>query len=207
MLSKKQLILVLAFAFAVLHLPSHGLSLGVGPKAGINLGGASVDDVDNQERRIGVAAGVMAEFGVTNPYSLMLEAQYLQRGARFDVLGIEAEGDLDYLEIPALIKAKFGSTARHAYLIAGPSLGIKLSSEGRYAGFEDGFEDEAASFTVSGDVGLGGSFQLQKYVYLSADARYSHGFTDALEEPIGAIDSWHARDFRIMAGVLFHLTE
>ncbi len=29
----------------------------------------------------------------------------------------------------------------------------------------------------------------------------------ALEESIGAIDSWHARDFRLMAGLLFHLAE
>lgn len=194
-------------ALAALQLPSHGLSMGVGPKAGVNLGGADVDDVENQERRIGLAGGVMAEFGVTSPYSLVLEALYLQRGARFDILGIEAEGDLDYFEIPALLKAKFGKTSGHAYVFAGPSFGFRIGSEGRYVGFEDGFEDQVASFALSGDIGAGGAFQVSKYVYLSADARYTHGFTDALEDPIGEIDSWHARDIRLMAGLLFHLTE
>lgn len=198
---------VLALSIAAFQSPSLAVSMGVGPKGGVNFAGADVDDVKNQERRTGASLGLAAEFGVTSPWSLMVEAQYLQRGARFDVVGIEAEGDLDYLEIPVLVKAKFGSTAAHAYAFAGPSLGLKLSSEGRYAGFADAFEEEAATFTISGDVGAGAAYQLSRYVYLNADLRYSHGFTDALEQSIGAIDSWYHRDVRLMAGILFHLTE
>jgi len=40
-----------------------------------------------------------------------------------------------------------------------------------------------------------------------ADVRYSHGFTNALDKSVGDIGSWYSRDIRLMAGVLFHLTE
>jgi hypothetical protein len=187
--------------------PALCMSFGIGPKAGINLGSADADDVDDMERRLGLGLGLQAEFGVTRPYSLVLEPQYLQKGARFDVLALQVEGDFDYLEVPILFKAKLGRLGGHAYVFAGPAVGILLDVEGRVAEFSNDFEDEASRFTISGEVGAGGAFQMQKYVFLSADVRYSHGFNDALESDVGGIDSWHSRDIRIMFGVLFHLTE
>lgn len=185
------------------------LSFGAGPKLGANFGSAEIDDVDDVESRTGLAVGAMAEFGVTSPFSLVLEPMYLQRGARFDVaLGGTARGDFNYLEVPILAKAKFGSiNTAHAYLFLGPSLGFLMSSEGRYAGFTDDFEDQVGSFNVAGDVGVGAAYRLRPYTYLSADVRYSHGFTDALEEDILAIESWNHRDVRLMVGLLIHLLE
>ena len=206
-MTSKYLLPVLAACVVAFQLPSQGLSMGVGPKGGINFAGAEIDGVDKPDQRVGASLGIAAEFGVTSPWSLVVEAQYLQRGASFEILGSKAEGDFNYLEIPVLAKAKFGATTAHVYAFAGPSLGLKLSSEGRYAGFTDAFEDEAASFTISGDIGAGGAYQLSRYVYLNADVRYSHGFTDALEKSVGTIDTWFSRDVRLMAGILFHLTE
>lgn len=207
----KSLLPILAASLVALQSSSLALSFGVGPKIGASFAGADVEDnIDDEERRTGIGLGLGAEFGVTSPFSLMVEPMYLQRGARFDILGSRARGDLDYFEIPVLAKAKFGSiSTAHAYLFLGPSFGLKVSSEGRYLTFKDEFEEDLASFTFSGDVGAGVAYRLQRYVYLSADARYSHGFTDALENPIagGAIDSWYSRDIRLMAAILFHLTE
>jgi hypothetical protein len=191
-------------------LPRHAeaLSFGVGPKLGANFGSAEIDDVNDVESRTGLAVGAMAEFGVTSPFSLVLEPMYLQRGARFDVLGGTARGDFNYLEVPILAKAKFGSlNTAHAYLFLGPSLGFLMSSEGRYAGFTDDFEDQVGSFAVSGEVGVGAAYKLRPYTYLSADVRYAHGFTDVLDEDIVAIDSWNHRDVRLMLGLLIHLTQ
>jgi hypothetical protein len=183
--------------------PALSMSFGLGPKAGLNLGSAEVDDADD----MGLGLGLQAEFGVTRPYSLVLEPQYLQKGARFEALGLQAEGDVDYLEVPVLAKAKLGRLGGHAYLFAGPAIGILLDVEGRYAGFSNDFEDEASRVTFSGEIGAGGAFQVRKHVYLSADVRYSHGFSDALDSSIGGIDSWHSRDVRILFGALIHLTE
>lgn len=191
---------------------AHALSMGAGPLGGINLGNAAVEDHDDTDGRTGLAVGGRVEFGVTSPYSLLVEAMYVQKGARFQVSAgpfgnIKAEGDLDYLEIPLLAKAKFGATAAHAYVFAGPSLGFNLNSEGRFGSFSDTFKDESASMVFSGDIGAGAAFQMSKYVWLTGDARYSHAFSDALESPVGDIDEWKSRDIRILAGVLIHLTE
>lgn len=199
------LLLLLATALAK---PVAAMSLGIGPKAGVNFAGADVDGVDNEDRRTGAVLGVVAEFGVTSPYSLVIEPSYLQRGADFEILGAEARGELDYFEIPVLAKAKFGNLRGvHAYLFLGPSLGLKMDSEGSILGFADPFEEEVATFTVSGQIGAGLAVRLSEYLYLASDLRYSHGFTNALEDDIGTIDSWYSRDIQASASLLFHLTE
>ena len=204
-----------AFIFPSLLLAVSGasaLSLGIGALGGINLGDAAVDGHDETTMRTGLALGGRVELGVTSPYSLLIEPQYVQKGARFDVSAgpfgnIKARGDLDYLEIPVLLKAKFGATKAHAYAIVGPSMGINLAAEGSFGSFSDTFKDEAETLTFAGDVGLGAGFQIAPFVYLTGDARYSLGFTDALDKQVGDVDSWKARDIRFLAGVLFHLTE
>lgn len=202
----------LLFSAALLSAPAavHALSFGIGPIGGVEFANAMVDDHDKTDGRTGLALGARAEFGVTRPYSLLVEPMYVQKGARFDVLGGTAKGDLDYLEIPLLLKAKFGALKAHAYGIVGPSFGVNLNAEGRYdtfATFSGDFKDRAANWVLSGDIGAGAGFQLQRYVYLTGDVRYSYGFTDALDKPVGDIDSWHSSDIRLVAGLLIHLTE
>jgi hypothetical protein len=184
-----------------------GLSFGAGPIVGAEFANASIDNHDNTTGRTGLAVGLRTEFGVTNPYSLLIEPQYVQKGAGFDYIGISAKGDLDYLEVPVLVKAKLGALKAHAYVFAGPSFGFNLNTKGSVGNFSGDFKDNAAALAISGDIGAGGAFQLQKYVYLNADVRYSHGFMNALDKSVGDIDSWYSRDIRLMGCLLFHLTE
>lgn len=184
------------------------ISFGIGPKAGINIADASVANHDTTDHRVGFAAGVVAEFGVTKPWSLQLEPMYVQRGTRFDVPFAHVKADLDYLEIPLMVKAKFGKTKAHAYAIAGPSMGINLTADGDFGSFGSGtFKDDFATVTWSGEGGVGGAYEVRPFTYLQADVRYTFGISDALDHKVGDIDSWAARDIRIMVGVLFHLTE
>lgn len=189
-----------------------GLSFGIGALGGVNLGNADVEGHSNSETRTGMAMGLRTEFGVTNPISLLIEPTYVQKGALFDynfgLLGkIKARGELDYIEIPVLIKAKFGALKAHAFGFVGPSLAINTSAKGSIGSYSDEFKQQAAKTVISGDIGGGGAFQVQQYVYLSVEARYSHGFTDALKKSVGDIDSWKSRDVRLMVGLLIHLTE
>lgn len=190
---------------------SHALDMGAGPIGGVNLGNAEVEDHDKTDARTGVAAGARVELGVTSPYSLLIEAMYVQKGARFDVSAgpfgdIRAEGDLDYLEIPVLAKAKFGSAGGHIYVFAGPSMDINLKAEGTFGSLSDTFKDEAANLVFSGQAGAGAAFKVAPFVYLTGDARYVMSFSDALDKPVGDIDEWKSRDIRFMAGLLIHLT-
>lgn len=200
---------VLAASAMILIQNANALSMGVGPLGGLNLGNAEVEDYDDISNRTGFAAGVRLELGVTAPYSLLLEPTYVQKGARFKGDGIfsdtDVEGDLDYLEIPLLLKAKFGAIKSHAYVFAGPSLGINLSADGEFGILN--VDPEAATMVFSGEGGVGGAFQIAQYVFLSGDVRYSYGFTNALDEDVGDIESWKNRDIRFMLGLLFHITE
>lgn len=188
------------------------LDFGVGPLFGYNLANASVEEPEGMsletEMNNGFAFGARAEFGVTSPYSLLLEPQYLQRGAseKFTALGITTEGDvrLNYLEVPILAKAKFGSMKAHAYAFAGPSLGFFLNGEAESGGETNDVED-IKSFNFSADIGVGGTYQVQEYTYLNADVRYSHGFTSASDDPDEG--DWMNRDIRLQLCVLFHLTK
>jgi len=200
---------LLLLSAALLHAPGAvaGLSFGAGPIVGAEFANASIDNHDNTSGRTGLAVGLRTEFGVTKPYSLLIEPQYVQKGAGFDYLGIAAKGELDYLEVPVLVKAKLGALKAHAYAFAGPSFGFNLNTKGSVGNFSGDFKDNAAALAISGDIGAGGAFQLRKYIYLNADVRYSHGFTNALDKSVGDIGSWYSRDIRLMGGLLFHLTE
>jgi hypothetical protein len=194
---------------ALLAVPAcvHALSFGAGPVVGAEFSNADVDDHGNSDGRTGLAVGLRTEFGVTSPYSLLIEPMYVQKGARFEILGVSSEGNLDYLEIPVLLKAKFGAMKTHGYAFAGPSFGIKMNADGKFGNFTGDFDEETSSMVVSGDIGVGAGFQVQKFVYLNADVRYSHGFMDALDNQVADIDSWHSRDIRLLGGVLIHLTQ
>lgn len=200
------------FMAALLSVPghAHALSFGAGPIGGVEFANADVEDHSATDSRVGLAIGLRTEFGVTNPYSLLLEPMYVQKGASFDIPTGSARGYVDYLEIPVLLKAKFGAMQAHAYVFAGPSFGITLNAEGKYTGigtFASDLDERTAGLVISGDIGGGGAFRLSQYLYLNADVRYSHGFMDALDKSVADIDSWHSRDVRLLAGLLLHLTE
>ena len=147
--------------------------------------------------------GLLGEFGMTTPLSLLIEPSYVQKGAKFNynagILGeVKASGELDYIEIPVLLKAKFGSMKTHAFIFAGPSLAINVAAKGNVGVFSDTFEENISPTIWSGDAGAGIAFQLQQFVYLFAEARYTYGFTDAFEEPVGDIGSWYSRDIRMI---------
>jgi hypothetical protein len=91
----------------------------------------------------------------------------------------------------------------HAYLFAGPSVGIFLSGErGREGG--NAMMDTLSSINLSGDVGAGSSYRLRESLYLNADVRYAYGFNDIMDTEENV--KWKNRDIQLMFCVLFHLT-
>lgn len=207
--NRKPYLLLLSAILAAAPVAVHALSFGAGPIAGVEFANASIDNHDKTEGRTGLAIGLRTEFGVTSPYSLLIEPTYVQKGASFGAFAniTTAEGDLDYLEVPVLVKAKFGAMKTHAFVFAGPSFGFNLGAKGKLGDLSGDFKDNAASLAISGDIGAGAGFQLSQFVYFTGDVRYSHGFTNAMDKSVGDIDSWYSRDIRLMAGLLFHLTQ
>ncbi|MEO7425348.1 MAG: porin family protein [Fibrobacteria bacterium] len=209
MMKRLKTVLGCALALGAGFLPVRvsALSFGIGPIGGMNFANADVEDHSKTDGRQGLALGAQAEFGVTSPFSVVVEPMYVQKGAEFEVIGVTTKGEFDYVEIPLLLKAKFGAMKAHAFVFAGPSLDINVSTKGAFGSISGDFEDESESVVYSGQVGGGAAFQILPYVYLSGDVRYSMGFSDALDNSVGDIDSWKSRDIRVMLGFLFHLSQ
>lgn len=188
------------------------LSFGAGPLLGVNFANASAEAGGNDiktEMLTRFAFGARTEFGVTSPFSLLLEPMYLQRGATSKVdLGpfgsVKSDERLNYLEVPVLAKAKFGSLKAHGYAFAGPSLGFFLNGETETDGHTDKIDSGITTVHFAGEAGVGGSYQVQEFIYLNADVRYSFGFTNVYDK---SDSKWKSRDIRLMACVLFHLTK
>jgi hypothetical protein len=217
MLSHRKLVFrsALVAGLALFSGTASALDFGAGPLVGLNLANASFEAPTGIDAESGIltrfAFGARAEFGVTSPFSLLLEPQYLQRGAAVEVKtpGFAGKGETryNYLELPILAKAKFGSMKAHAYAFAGPSLGLYLNGESEFEG-DTMDEDSAASFNFSGDVGVGGAYQIQEFIYLNADVRYSHGFLNVNRDEKSVEDlDWFNRDIRFQLCLLFHLTK
>ena len=74
------------------------------PMAGVNL--TTLTKTDDSKLRVGLAAGVEAEYGVAENFSLSLGALYSMQGVKFTEKGSGATLDvtykLDYINIPVL---------------------------------------------------------------------------------------------------------
>ena len=135
------------------------------PKVGISL--ANMTDYEDSKMKVGLAAGVEAEYAFASNMSVAAGVLYSMQGAKAD------EGDfktkMDYINIPIVF---------NYYII--PGLAVKAGVQPAFlvnAKADDGDEDEdikdlANSFDLSIPVGL--SYEYKSFVL---DARYNIGMT------------------------------
>lgn len=96
------------------------------------MAGLSFADLDmsmHAEGRTAFGLGGVYDFDFSDRFALHIEAMYLQKGGLIDFPdpGPEVKLKSDYLELPILLKASFGSKIR-PYFAAGPSFGLLLAS-------------------------------------------------------------------------------
>ena len=176
-----------------------------GLKAGINLANVNFDpqpDEDVSGRRTGFVGGLFVVVPVTELIAFQGEALFSQKGTSFDADGDEGSLELDYLEVPLLLRvgtASSGRTSFHAF--AGPAIGLKLRSKFS-ATFEGETEDEDIEDDIEAfDIGLVGGAGVD-FGRFTLDGRYTWGLRNVLN-----VDPDEARiknrAFSIMAGVRF----
>jgi Outer membrane protein beta-barrel domain len=152
------------------------------------------------------SAGVVAEIPLGNWLALQPELNYTTKGFGMDLskdfkifdinlpLGVKANTKLHYLEVPLLLKAKFGNESVHGYVTAGPTLGYALA--GRLVGTTSLLIDVKVydssinlntngfnRFEVGGLIGGGVAFETGTG-QLFLDARYTRGLTQSYEIPV-----------------------
>jgi Outer membrane protein beta-barrel domain len=186
--------------------------LRVGIVGGVNLASMSSDAplgaVDLKESdflrtrpRFGV--GGVLEYSLADGIALVAQPQYLGKGAKVDGLrsvsigggtvGVEADGHVGcpYLELPLLVKIGLRGAGVRPYVVAGPSLGVRLGNlkaaytvRGTMGGqtlFEEPVAESSSENVSRIDVGVSVGAGVAVPLRRSAafiEAHYVHGLSD-----------------------------
>ena len=166
------------------------------PMVGMNL--ATMTNTNDSKLRVGLAAGVEAEYGIAENVSVSLGALYSMQGVKFSRRLIGADTDwtfkLDYINIPVMINCYlFKGFAIKAGIQPAFKASAKLKAEasvdGASAKDTESISDYVKGFALSVPVGL--SYEYENFVF---DARYNLGVTKAFKDNNGleADDSKHS---------------
>lgn len=157
---------------------SKAVSFGV--KGGVNFATITGDDFDSPDSRTSFHVGVLAEFPVTDMFSIQAEALYSGQGFEADVDGPDGdkvEYQLDYINVPVLAKIY---VIPGLSLEVGPQFSFKVNEEADLNPNSDDGDvdlDEAKSF----DFGLAGGLSFTTPGGFFATGRYTYGLTDIIE--------------------------
>ena len=176
------------------------------PKAGINISTITGDGI-NKKSKVGLVAGIEAEYGISEKFGLQFGLLYSMEGCKSDAVIAAGEGasafraegvkwNLDYINIP--IMAQY-------YVVKGlavkagiqPAFNVrgKWSVDGNSGKMKDiGMEPKAFNFSIP--VGL--SYEYQNFVL---DARYNIGVTKLVKDA----DQGRNSTFAITLGYKFAL--
>lgn len=145
------------------------------PMAGINL--ATLTGLNDNKMRVGLVAGVEAEYGVAENFELSLGLLYSMQGTKWKEGDVTDTYKMDYINIPIL--ANYYVTKGLA-IKAGLQPAFKASAKNKISGGNASAEatmDGVSGFTLSIPLGL--SYEYEGFVF---DARYNLGVTKVFKE-------------------------
>lgn len=159
-------------AFAVFGLfNANAQEVTFGVKAGVNFANFSGDDADNLDGRTAFHVGGVANFGISELFSVQPELLYSAQGVEQTFEGVTGKVQVDYLNLPVL--AKF-MIADGLSIHAGPQVGFLLSAKAKGGEETMDIKDELKGTDFSGVLGLG--YQMDNG--LNFGARYNLGFSN-----------------------------
>ena len=146
------------------------------PKVGMTI--ATITGAGDQKAKVGLAAGVEAEYGIAEKFGLSFGALYSMEGCKYN----DVKFNFDYIDVPVLAQyylakgfaakagVQFGFNVRH-----------KASYDGNSVDINDfykalGYDTKVQSFNMSIPVGL--SYEYESFVL---DARYNIGLSKILK--------------------------
>ena len=161
------------------------------PKAGINISSITGDG-EGKKAKVGLVAGVEAEYGVTEKFGIDFGVLYSMEGCKNG----DVKFNMDYINIPILAQYY---VVKGLAIKAGiqPAFNVrgKWSADGESGKMKDiGYEPKAFNFSIP--VGL--SYEYQNFVL---DARYNIGVTKIYKDA----DQGRNSTFAITLGYKFAL--
>ena len=176
-------------------------------QAGASLATLGGSDVASADSRIGMRVGASAIFPLSANLDLQFGAAYAAKGATEHEAGIDLLLELDYFEIPLLLRLSpsvDGTISPH--FTVGPALSFRLkcSASGSAEGFEisgdcDEFGDlDVKSMDFGAMAGAGIDIATSGSLSVSLDLLYNFGLSSISES-----EDTKNRAFSILAGVTF----
>ena len=164
---------------------------GKGLKLGFDIANISTEYQelnDFLDSRTGFTGGVFLTYRLNRQFAVQPEILYVTKGAAKDLFFFNAHLNLDYLEIPVLLKFDFMPDGKtHPNLFAGPALDVLLAS--KFHIINETYDIK--EYTTSTDFSLvfGGGVDYKRVTF---DIRYTLGLTsivdaaDKINEATGA---------------------
>jgi hypothetical protein len=190
-------------ALVLLVVPSSVAAQGItyGVKGGINFATLDIDPDEDSEagNRIGIVAGGFVALPLGARLTIQPEGLYSQKGQKADFEGVEAALELDYIEVPVLVKFRLTSGGFHVF--GGPSMAFKVRS--RAVASFGGTTVETGEDDIIKDSDFGVVFGAgQDFGKWSIDGRYTMGLSN-----IGEADDddqkVRNRVISVLAGIRF----
>lgn len=132
---------------------------------------------DILDSRVGFIGGAFLTYNLNRQFALQPEILYVNKGSQKTLFIFTAYWDIDYLEIPVLLKFDLDPEgAIHPLLFAGPALDILLSSEIGALSYTYDVSDAMKSVDFS--IAFGGGFDYKHFVF---DVRYTLGLANTID--------------------------
>lgn len=175
-----------------------GFELGV--RGGVSVASASVDveETLSKSNRTGFAGGVFLNYDM-GILGFQVGGQYTQKGVDLDFGDAVTEFSLDYVEIPAVVKAGLPLGIVKPSLLGGVGLSFNTGCD---AGGED-CSDSVKSTDVQGIAGADVAIYVGS-ISLWVDGRYHFGLSD-VTEAADVVGDLKNRNWIFQGGIAFKL--
>lgn len=139
--------------------------------------------------------GGLLDYSVTRGLAVVFEPSYVEKGTFAQPIDIQGyvpklSFEQSYFELPVLLKYSFGSDFR-PHIVIGSTVGVILSSKlraevrgpriGRLE-IEADATDLVRDFEYSLEFGGGASYEIDEYISLTVEARYSYGISNIVKK-------------------------
>lgn len=201
---KTTFIAVLLFLGTGLTYSQNTLKLGV--EAGLNLANANTTPSVTTNTRTGFIIGGVVDYSFTQQMGIVSGLRFIMKGAE-SVSGNQTfTTKLNFIEIPALFKVKFPLTEIKPYLIAGPTLGLRVSASVESSTGTGGGTNDVSSFYETIDFGLFFGGGLDFTIAPTTDLFFQTGYSLGLSN-ISKVTNQTAKTtgIQIIAGVKFRM--
>jgi hypothetical protein len=153
---------------------------GKGLKLGFDIANISTEYTelnDFLDSRAGFSGGAFLTYAFNRQFAVQPEILYVTKGAAKDLFFFNAHLNLDYLEIPVLLKFDFMPDGKiHPNLFAGPALDVLLASKFHIISETYDIKDYTKGMDFS--LVFGGGFDYKRVTF---DIRYSLGLTNIVD--------------------------